>query len=258
MLCHRCGYATRPPALCANCGSPRIRYLGTGTQRVEDEVRKLAPAARISRLDRDAVRRKGSHARLFEEMRSGRAQVIVGTQMIAKGFDLPGVTLVGVVSADTTLHLPDFAAAERTFALLTQVLGRSGRSERGGHGIIQTYVPEHYAVRAAAQQDYVAFARAELQERRRFGYPPFGRLVLLQTTAKREETVRRRATELAAKLRAAAGPDDEVLGPAPAFAHKVANVYRWQIVLRGDDPTYLLGQVGPGWTIDVDPASLLG
>ncbi len=258
MLCHRCGYAAPPPALCPKCGSSRIRYIGVGTQRVEDEVGRLVPGARLIRLDRDAVRRKGSHARLFEEMRSGRAQVIVGTQMIAKGFDLPGVTLVGVVSADTMLHLPDFAAAERTFALLTQVLGRSGRSERGGLGIVQTYVPEHYAIRAAAAQDYAAFARAELAERERFGYPPFGRLVLLQTTAKREETVRRRASELAAKLRAAAGPTDEVLGPAPAFAAKVADVYRWQIVLRGDDPTELLDVVGPGWTVDVDPASLLG
>jgi primosomal protein N' (replication factor Y) len=258
LLCHRCGLRGREPEVCPNCGSPAIRYLGTGTQRVEEEVRKLVPQARLLRLDRDAVRRSGAHVRLFEEMRSRRAQVIVGTQMIAKGFDLPGVTLVGVVSADTMLHLPDFASAERTFALLTQVLGRSGRGPGGGRGIIQTYVPEHYAVRAAAAQDYVAFARAELAERKRFGYPPFGRLVLLQTTAKREDTVRRRADEQARTLRAAAGPDDEVLGPAPSFAAKVANVYRWQIVLRGEDPTYLLEHVGPEWTIDVDPASLLG
>jgi primosomal protein N' (replication factor Y) len=191
-------------------------------------------------------------------MRSGRARVIVGTQMIAKGFDLPGVTLVGVVSADTMLHLPGFAAAERTFALLTQVLGRSGRGAGGGRGVIQTYVPEHYAIRAAAQQDYLPFARAELAERKRFGYPPFGRLVLLQTTAKREETVRRRATELALRLRAQAGDGAEVLGPAPAFAAKVADTYRWQIVLRGPDPTPLLDDVGHEWTIDIDPASLLG
>ncbi len=258
LVCHRCGHSAATVALCPSCGSPRIRFLGTGTQKVEQEVRSIAPRARIIRLDRDAVRRKGAHVRLFEEMRSGRAQVIVGTQMIAKGFDLPGVTLVGVVSADTMLHLPDFAAAERTFALLTQVLGRSGRGAGGGRGIIQTYVPEHYAIRAAAAQDYATFAAAELRERRRFGYPPFGRLVLLQTTARREDTVRRRATELASELRSRAGPEDEVLGPAPAFAAKVAGVHRWQLVLRGTDPTHLLGYVGDAWTVDVDPASLLG
>ncbi|HKW79096.1 MAG TPA: primosomal protein N', partial [Candidatus Limnocylindria bacterium] len=258
LLCHRCGTTGREPGACPRCGSPRIRYLGTGTQRVEDEVRDLVGDVPILRLDRDAVRRAGSHVRLFEAMRSGRARVIVGTQMIAKGFDFPGVTLVGVVSADTMLHLPDFAAAERTFDLLTQVLGRSGRGSRGGRGVIQTYVPQHYAIRAAARQDYAAFAEAELAERRRFGYPPFGRLVLLQTTAKREETVRRRANELVAKLRARAAEGEEVLGPAPAFAAKVADTYRWQIVLRGPDPTHLLEDVGGEWTIDVDPVSLLG
>ena len=258
LLCHRCGLSGAEPQTCPRCGSAQIRYLGSGTQRVEDEVRKLVGDVPIVRLDRDAVRRAGSHVRLFEEMRSGRARVIVGTQMIAKGFDLPGVTLVGVVSADTMLHLPDFAAAERTFALLTQVLGRSGRGAGGGRGVIQTYVPEHYAIRAAARQDYAGFAGAELAERKRFGYPPYGRLVLLQTSAKREETVRRRATELVAKLGPRAGEGEEVLGPAPAFAAKVADSYRWQVVLRGPDPTHLLDAVGDEWTIDVDPASLLG
>jgi primosomal protein N' (replication factor Y) len=258
LLCHRCGATGTEPETCPRCGSPRIRYLGTGTQRVEDEVRRLVGDVPIVRLDRDAVRRAGSHVRLFEEMRSGRARVIVGTQMIAKGFDFPGVTLVGVISADTMLHLPDFAAAERTFALLTQVLGRSGRGAGGGRGVIQTYVPEHYAIRAAARQDYAAFASAELAERKRFGYPPFGRLVLLQTTAKREETVRRRASELAARLRGRVGEGEEVLGPAPAFAAKIADTYRWQVVLRGPDPTHLLEDVGDEWTIDVDPVSLLG
>ena len=258
LLCHRCGLSGAEPQTCPRCGSAQIRYLGSGTQRVEDEVRKLVGDVPIVRLDRDAVRRAGSHVRLFEEMRSGRARVIVGTQMIAKGFDLPGVTLVGVVSADTMLHLPDFAAAERTFALLTQVLGRSGRGAGGGRGVIQTYVPEHYAIRAGARQDYAGFAGAELAERKRFGYPPYGRLVLLQTSAKREETVRRRATELVAKLGPRAGEGEEVLGPAPAFAAKVADSYRWQVVLRGPDPTHLLDAVGDEWTIDVDPASLLG
>src|SRR5205823_9963699 len=139
----------------------------------------------------------------------GEAQVMVGTQMLAKGLDLPGVTLVGVVNADTILNLPDFTAAERTFDLLTQVLGRSGRGSAGGRGIVQTYLPDHYAIRAAAAHDYAAFARSELEGRKRFGYPPFGRLVLLQTQAKRLDTVIKRAESYASELRAAAGGDAE-------------------------------------------------
>jgi primosomal protein N' (replication factor Y) len=261
LLCHRCGRReARAPEVCPRCASPRIRHLGVGTQRVEDDVRAAVPRARVMRLDRDAVKRKGAHAAAYELMRSGTAQVIVGTQMVAKGFDLPGVTLVGVVNADTVLNLPDHTASERTFQLLTQVLGRSGRGSAGGRGILQTYLPDHYAIRAAAAHDYVSFAEAELEARRRFGHPPFGRLVLLQTSAKREETVRRRATDLARSLREAAGQDVEVLGPAPAFAAKQAGSYRLQIVLRGVRPETLLDrvEVGPQWTVDIDPATLLG
>jgi primosomal protein N' (replication factor Y) len=260
LLCHRCGRSATPPERCPACGGERIRHLGVGTQRVEDDVRAAAPGARILRLDRDAVRRKGAHAAAFELMRSGRAQVIVGTQMVAKGFDLPGVTLVGVVNADTLLNLPDHTAAERTFQLLTQVLGRSGRGSGGGRGILQTYLPDHYAVRAAAAHDYVTFADAELETRRRFGHPPFGRLVLLQTAAKQQATVERRAALLAAELRAASNGDADVLGPAPAFAAKKAGSYRAQVVLRGPRPDAVLDRVamGPQWSVDVDPVTLLG
>jgi primosomal protein N' (replication factor Y) (superfamily II helicase) len=260
LLCHRCGRRDAPPERCPQCGGARIRHLGVGTQRVEDDVRAAVPAARVLRLDRDAVRKKGAHAAAFERMRSGRAQVIVGTQMVAKGFDLPGVTLVGVVNADTLLNLPDHTAAERTFQLLTQVLGRSGRGALAGLGILQTYLPEHYAVRAAAAHDYETFAEAELAARRRFGHPPFGRLVLLQTSAKQEATVERRAAALAAALRDAAADDAEVLGPAPAFAAKKAGAYQAQIVLRGPRPDAVLDrvEVGTQWSIDVDPMTLLG
>ena len=261
LLCHRCGrQEPAAPQTCPRCASKRIKHLGVGTQRVEDEVRRTVPGARVVRLDRDAVRRKGAHAAAYELMRSGRAQVIVGTQMVAKGFDLPGVTLVGVVNADTVLNLPDHTAAERTFQLLVQVLGRSGRGTGGGRGILQTYLPDHYAIRAAAAHSYVTFAEAELASRRRFGHPPFGRLVLLQTSAKKEETVRRRASLLAAALRASAGADSEVLGPAPAFAAKQAGSYRLQLVLRGAHPERVLDrvEVGPSWTVDVDPVTLLG
>jgi primosomal protein N' (replication factor Y) len=260
LVCHRCGRREpSAPERCPACGSARIKQLGVGTQRVEEDVRAAVPHAKVIRLDRDAIRAKGAHAAAYERMRSGDAQVIVGTQMLAKGFDLPHVTLVGVVNADTILNLPDFTAAERTFQLLTQVLGRSGRGEAGGRGIVQTYLPEHYAVRAAAAHDYVAFAEAELEGRRRFGYPPFGRLALLSTQAKKIETVEKRSHELAVWLREAAGDDAEVLGPAPAFAAKRAGSYRAQIVLRGD-PERVLDRVtlSDEWTVDVDPVTLLG
>ena len=261
LVCHRCGRAVpRAPVACPTCGSPRIRHLGVGTQRVEEDVRAAVPEARLARLDRDAVKAKGAHAAMYERMRSGQAQVIIGTQMVAKGFDLPGVSLVGIVNADTQLNLPDFTAAERTFELLTQVLGRSGRGTVGGEGVLQTYLPDHYAIRAAAAHDYATFAEQELMARKRFGYPPFGRLVMLQTAAAKEATVERRATDLAVRLRAEAGPDAEVLGPAPAFAAKRAGSYRAQLVLRGDRPTAVLDRVdvGPEWTVDVDPMTLLG
>ncbi|MHB8630331.1 MAG: replication restart helicase PriA [Candidatus Limnocylindria bacterium] len=261
LVCHRCGRdEPSPPAVCPRCGSGRIRHLGVGTQRVEEDVRAAVPGARIVRLDRDAVKAKGAHAAMYERMRSGHAQVIVGTQMVAKGFDLPGVSLVGVVNADTQLNLPDFTAAERTFELLTQVLGRSGRGIAGGEGILQTYLPGHYAITAAAAHDYATFAEHELRARRRFGYPPFGRLVLLQTAAAREATVERRAAELAARLRTVAQGDADVLGPAPAFAAKRAGSYRAQLVLRGERPTAVLDRaaLGPEWSVDVDPMTLLG
>ena len=261
LVCHRCGREEpRAPVVCPSCASSRIRHLGVGTQRVEEDVRAAVPAARLVRLDRDAVKAKGAHAAMYERMRSGHAQVIVGTQMVAKGFDLPGVSLVGVVNADTQLNLPDFTAAERTFELLTQVLGRSGRGPVGGIGILQTYLPDHYAIRAAAAHDYASFAAQELAARRRFGYPPFGRLVLLQTAAATESTVERRAADLAVALRAAARSDADVLGPAPAFAAKRAGSYRAQLVLRGEHPTDVLDRVrvGTEWTVNVDPMTLLG
>ncbi len=260
LVCHRCGRRATAPVACPQCGGRRIRHLGVGTQRVEEEVREAVPGAPLIRMDRDAVRLKGAHAALFEKMRTGRAQVIVGTQMVAKGFDLPGVSLVGVVNADTVLNLPDYTSAERTFQLLTQVLGRSGRGSAGGRGILQTYLPDHYAIRAAAAHDYATFAEAELAGRARFGYPPFGRLVLLQTQAKRLDTLNTRGESLVAALRASAGGDAEVFGPAPAFAAKLRGAFRIQVILRGKDPLALLDRVSPGpeWTVDVDPVTLLG
>ena len=172
LTCHHCGYRSPQPQLCPNCNSKRIRYFGLGTELVENTVRKRWPDARLVRWDRDTARSHEAHTSILHTFAEGRADVLVGTQMVAKGLDLPLVTVVGVISADTMLNLPDFRAAERTFQLLTQVAGRAGRSLLSGQVVIQTYHPDHYAVRAAAKHDYAAFAAQELAFRREAGYPP--------------------------------------------------------------------------------------
>ena len=175
------------PRRCPACASVRIRYLGGGTERVEQELKVRFPELRIARLDRDVVERKGAAARVIDDFTSGESDVLVGTSLVAKGLDIPEVTLVGVVSADIALNLPDERAAERTWQLLTQAVGRAGRGERPGHAVLQTYQPEHPAITAVASTDAAGFVEAELERRRRFGSPPFGRLIKLTVaTSKRE------------------------------------------------------------------------
>jgi primosomal protein N' (replication factor Y) len=251
------------PTHCPSCGGGRIRYFGLGTQRVEQTVQRFFPQARTLRWDRDTVARRGAHELILERFASGQADILIGTQMITKGLDLPMVTLVGVISADTALNLPDFRAAERTFQLLTQVAGRAGRGIFGGRVVVQTYNPEHYAVRAAARHDYAAFAERELTFRREQDYPPYRRLARLEYRHRRPERARQSAESLAQTLRAtlvARGlPPDDLIGPAPAFFAKRRGEYRWHIILRADDPAALLGQVefSPAWRIDIDPVSVL-
>jgi len=261
MICHHCNHREPVPARCPKCGGRRIRFFGLGTERVEAAVRELYPQARLLRWDRDTAT-GADHERFLQAFVEHRADVLVGTQMIAKGLDLPLVTLVGVISADTALYLPDYQTAERTFQLLTQVAGRAGRSHLGGQVIIQTYNPDHYAIQAAARHDFAGFYQQELAYRRRLGYPPFSRLVALRFSDEDPSRCRAEAERLgrwlAAEVRRLGLPAD-LIGPAPCFFSRVQGRSRWQIVVRAPDPTPLLRNVALpwGWRADVDPVSLL-
>ena len=263
LRCHHCG-ATAPPARrCPSCASPRIKYLGGGTERVEAEVGARFPELRVSRLDRDVAERRGAAAAVIDDLVAGRTDVLVGTSLVTKGLDVPQVTLVGVVSADVALTLPDERAAERTWQLLAQAVGRAGRGDQPGRAIIQTYLPDHPAIRAVADGDASAFVESELEQRRRFGSPPYGRLIKLTVALpdyeRAEAEAKRMTGELRTRVAAAAGPPlASVLGPVPAYIARRAGRWRFHVVLRGADPMTLLGgDPGAPWSVDVDPESLL-
>jgi primosomal protein N' (replication factor Y) len=261
LRCHHCGRAWPMPSRCPSCGSARIRYLGGGTERVEREVRERFPGLRVGRLDRDVVERKGAAERVVDAFTDRRLDILVGTSLVTKGLDIPSVTLVGIVSADVALNLPDERAAERTYQLLAQAVGRAGRGDQPGTAIIQTYQPEHPAIVAVATGRAAAFYDAELDLRQRFGSPPFGRLVKLTVALPERSDAEAAGRELATLLReraAATGARVEVAGPAPAFVARRGDRWRFNVVLRGDDPVGLLGEPpGAPWSIDVDPESLL-
>ncbi len=262
LVCHQCNYRTPSPTVCPECGSKRIKFLGVGTQKLEQETKKTFPRARVLRWDSDAIRGRHSHREILERFRSHQADILIGTQMITKGLDLPRVTLVGVVNADTALNLPDFRAGERTFQLLCQVAGRAGRGPLGGKVIIQSYSPGHYAVRAAAEHDYPTFYEKEIGYRRQLQYPPFSRLVSLvfahtnDTACQREaERMKRTLTE---EIASSGIAGISIIGPAPAFIHRIRGKYRWQIILRGTDLSEFLSTISvpQGWAIDIDPVGL--
>ncbi len=261
LMCHNCGKTARTPERCPDCSSQRIRYFGLGTQRVVEEVEALLPQARVMRWDRDTARTRGEHEAIVDAMREHRVDILVGTQMVAKGHDLPMVTLVGVISADAMLHLPDFRAAERTFQLLTQVSGRAGRGPAGGAVIVQTYNPQHPTIAMASRHDYHAFFRQEIQFRKQMGYPPYSRVVKFVFSHTKAETCEREARklfEVLAERVANHDPEIHLTGPLPAFLEKSHGKFRWLIIARGVDVTPVLIQDLPtGWTIDVDPASVL-
>jgi primosomal protein N' (replication factor Y) len=261
LRCHHCGRAWPIASRCPACASPRIRYLGGGTERVEREVRDRFPALRVARLDRDIAERKGAAERVLDAFTAGRVDVLVGTSLVAKGLDIPEVTLVGVVSADIALNLPDERASERTYQLLAQAVGRAGRGDRPGIAMIQTYRPEHRAIRAVVEGDAAAFYDDELALRERFGSPPFGRLVKLTVAVPDRAAAEREGATLAERLRATALErrlDVQVAGPAPAYVARRGDRWRFNVVLRGADPVALLDPMpGPPWSIDVDPESLL-
>lgn len=262
LICHTCNHRRQMPASCPACKSANIRQFGTGTEKVEAEVQALFPQATVLRWDAETTRQKGSHEIILAHFINHRADILVGTQMLAKGLDLPLVTLVGVVLADVGLNLPDFRAGERVFQLLTQVAGRAGRSALGGRVILQTFQPDHYAILHAARHDAEGFYQTELAHRRKLGYPPFSHLARLEyrhLRADAAEAAARQMAELVQHWIEQGGyGETEIIGPAPCFFNRVAGEYRWQILLRGPNPRAVLrGRDLGEWLVDFDPPAVL-
>jgi primosomal protein N' (replication factor Y) len=266
LRCNRCDYSMEAPSLCPQCNSSAITYFGTGTQRIEKEVADTIPGVRIIRYDRDSVSKRGSHEVLFSAFAERKADVLIGTQMVAKGLDIASVTLVGVVSADTALRLPDFRAAERTFQLLTQVAGRAGRHHLPGKVIIQTYDPENYAIQTATRHDYDDFYNEEIKRRRELNYPPYSKLISLLFSGKDVSKVKKVAED--AKSFLSKRIDSGILGPAPAVISKLRGAWRYQILLKGEDLDELRNAVCESLeklvvpmeiklVVDVEPMSML-
>ncbi|MDY6893774.1 MAG: primosomal protein N', partial [Chloroflexota bacterium] len=263
LLCHHCNYRVKTPRICPECGGKRIKFLGIGTQKVAEEASSAFPGARLLRWDHDVVRGKHSHERIMEQFLAHKADILIGTQMVAKGLDMPLVSVVGVINADIGLYIPHFRSSERTFQILAQVAGRAGRSKSRGKAIIQTYTPEHYAIVAAACHDYSTFYEQEIAFRHQQGNPPFNHLVHLvyshtnaavcQKEAARTYNILQQEIDFLGLL------DTSLLGPSPAFSQRVRGKYRWQIIIRSPDPSPLLSRSNfpQGWSIDIDPVSLI-
>jgi len=267
LRCHYCDKQMLPPKSCAECGGQSMKFMGTGTERAEDILQSLLPKARILRMDSDTMSGRDAHAMALSAFARGEYDFLLGTQMVTKGFDFPNVTLVGVLSADTSINLPDFRSAERSFQLVTQVIGRAGRSDKTGRAIIQAFQPDHFAIQCAVNQDFLTFAEKELASRRIMKYPPFGRMARILARGEDEAAVRHDLSEAAARMREHAKPL-AVLGPAPCFMTKIQHEYRYHILLKEDDPTALKrvlrqADIVPGEyrgvriTVDIDPVSLL-
>lgn len=274
LYCHHCNFRIPVRELCPKCGNASLAAIGAGTEQIEEQLQILLPGARVARMDRDTTTQRGSHERLIRRWERGEIDILVGTQMITKGHDVTGVTFVGALLADLSLNLPDFRAAERTFQLLSQVAGRSGRGQDPGHVVIQTYAPDHYAIQHLISHDYKGFFAAEMEFRRALNYPPFSRLVNLRLEGPRLEEVEAKAKALAAGLRKRQAKNPKLLeniqtlGPAPAPIQKLRNRYRWQVLLKGKNIALLLELANhareiiphPHRTrlhIDVDPVNML-
>ncbi|MFC1909038.1 primosomal protein N', partial [Chloroflexota bacterium] len=263
LSCHQCNYKTSVPQTCPKCTSRQIKFLGIGTQKLEQETSYTFPQARRLRWDSDTTRHGVSHQEILNKFRNHEADILIGTQMVAKGLDLPLVTLVGVIIADTSLNLPDFRAGERTFQLLSQVAGRAGRGTSGGQVIIQTYSPDHYAILAAAKHDYTSFYDQEIAYRHQLHNPPFKQLALLVYNHTNDSLCQRETERMGNLLimeRDSRGIDDiTLIGPAPAFIHRLRGRFRWQLILRGSKLSEFLSPVPfpRGWIIDIDPMSVV-
>ncbi|MBM5720252.1 primosomal protein N' [Listeria ivanovii] len=232
MKCHYCGHEEPVPQKCPSCEGEHIRYFGTGTQKVEESLTKLIPEARVIRMDVDTTRTKGAHEKLLRSFRNHEADILLGTQMIAKGLDFPDITLVGVLNADTMLHLPDFRASERTFQLLTQVSGRAGRHERTGEVVVQSYNPEHYSIEFAKKHDFIGFYHHEMQLRKMGAYPPFYYLTMINVSDENEMKAIRTIQEMVNFLRGKLGPEAVILGPVPSTIARIKNKYRYQCIIK--------------------------
>ncbi|MEZ4668607.1 MAG: primosomal protein N' [Anaerolineae bacterium] len=263
LRCHRCGYAGAQPTTCPECSSKRIKYFGAGTQHIEAALHEQFPKARTLRWDADTATTPESHELFLQRFIDRKVDIMIGTQMVAKGLDLPLVTLVGVVSADMGLNLPDFRAGERSFQLLMQVAGRAGRGLLGGRVILQTYQPSHYAIKAAAKHDFEGFYNQEIEYRRDLGYPPFRKLARILIRDESDTRARAEAESAANLLKARIAKLNlsatEIVGPAPCFFSRVNKVYRWHVLLRGPDPSAALRGVDipRGWYVDLDPVDVL-
>ncbi len=261
LVCHYCGYSRAMPVVCDFCGSRNIRGLGMGTQRLEGMVKKLWPRARVLRLDSDVARGPDSYFQIWEAFSERRADILVGTQLVTRGLDLPTVTCVGVVDADLPLHFPDYRSAENTFSLVTQVAGRAGRDGRPSTVVVQTSNPEHYSLRCAAAGDYDGFYAAELPARKAFVFPPFADLAVMTRTDREDARAASSARDAAEALSTGLLRDGiegiRVMGPSPAFIHRLRGEYRWQVTLKGVglERARRLAPRGKGWSYDVDPAT---
>jgi len=264
LACHHCGFNMEPPEICPECNEAYLKYWGLGTEKVESELHRIFPAARIARMDTDSTSKRGSHVKVLSRFKDGHIDILIGTQMIAKGLDFPKVTLVGVISADTALNLPDFRSAERTFNLLTQVAGRAGRSDLGGRVIIQSYTPQHFSIQAAKTHDYNAFYDKEIALRKELYLPPFCHMVNLTLRGRKEERVFKASENLKTNLEnEIKSKNIEILGPAPSPISKMKGLYRWNLFLRSESAesiTAILKKAldkskssGIIMTVDVDP-----
>jgi len=262
LLCHYCNRHSEVLHMCPSCKSMSMRYFGLGTEKVMHTIQHSFPSARLLRWDRDTARNRRAHEQLLDRFANREADVMIGTQMIAKGLDLPGVTLVGVISADIGLMLPDYSASERTFTLLTQVAGRAGRGEEAGRVIIQTFNPQHFAVDAASRHSFHEFYAAEIEVRRRYGYPPFRRFVKFTYSHENRYRAQNEALLLRERLdewiERLGLEQTDIVGPAPAVMERLRGKYRWQMIARGPDLHPLLRVIDtPGWDVDIDPVSTL-
>ena len=236
LVCHYCGKTKREPNKCPKCDSRYVKFFGAGTERVEEEVKKYFKNARVLRMDVDTTRTKDSHEKIYRSFKDGEADILIGTQMISKGLDFPNVTLVGVIAADMSINIPDYRSAEKSFQIITQVAGRAGRGSKEGNVIVQTYTPEHYSLQYASHYDYEGFYDEEFTIRAKMGYPPFGKLLLINAQGKNEDLLKQYMKILAGKIENAVKDEDgvEILGPIPCLISKIKENFRWQILIKGE------------------------